>query len=324
MFMRKTSGSSRCLLYQINGELKMSNETTANFVARQMQAMACNRYKLGIYDRNQKVMDNRDHLEPDAVMGLIGFLKFKNANGSDIYITQATGVDRALILVDDLDLSKVRRMEEFGVGPSCVVETSPGNLQAWVSLGESPMPRAQRKIVASFFAKRFNGDPASADAVHYGRLAGFTNRKPQHLRNGMYPYAVLRSDSGSSAVKSDMIRQWALARETLEAQTVVEKVISQQETAQRKYVIGINDPDTYFIRSHEKWRNGRIQRKMPIDLSVGDYAVVYKMVLAGYCNRDIFNAMERHSPDISIRKKNHVSDYITRTIAAVRIKTRIS
>jgi hypothetical protein len=322
-FIRKASGYTRCLLHQINGEIKMSNETTANFMARQMQAMACIRYKLGIYDRTKKVMDNRDNLLPADVMGLIGFLKYKNANGCDIYITQATGVDRALILVDDLNLSKVRQMEEFGAGPSCVVETSPGNLQAWISLGERPMPRAQRKIVASFFARRFGGDLASADAGHLGRLSGFTNRKPQHLKNGMYPYAVLRSNSGISAEKSDQIRRWAVTRELLEAQMPVETGTYQQETARRKFMVGINDPESFFVRCHDEWLRGRVQGKLPIDLSIGDYAVVCKMVLSGYRDRDIFNAMERHSPNISIRKKNHVSDYITRTIAAVRRKIRI-
>jgi hypothetical protein len=296
----------------------MSTETTVHFVARQMQAMACSRYKLGIYNRNNKVMDNRDHLEPAAVMGLIAFLRYKNANGHDIYITQATGIDRALILVDDLDFSKVKQMEEFGAEPACVVETSPGNLQVWISLGETPMSKGQRKIVASFFAKRFGGDPASADAGHYGRLAGFTNRKPKHFMNGMYPYTVLRSDYGRQAGKSIMIRQWAAARDLEEAQKANEKEISHKETGKKKYVIGINDPDTFFLRFHSEWLSGRIQRKLSIDLSIGDYAVAYKMVLLGYTDQDIFNAMERNSPDISVRKQNHVSDYINRTIAAVK------
>jgi hypothetical protein len=50
---------------------------------------------------------------------------------------------------------------------------------------------------AKYLAERFGGDRASADWRHFGRLAGFTNPKPERqLPSGMRPFARLRSAKG--------------------------------------------------------------------------------------------------------------------------------
>src|SRR5271166_5860982 len=50
---------------------------------------------------------------------------------------------------------------------------------------------------ATRLARRFLGDPASADWRHYGRLAGFTNRKEKYRReNGLFPFVLLHEASG--------------------------------------------------------------------------------------------------------------------------------
>ncbi len=50
---------------------------------------------------------------------------------------------------------------------------------------------------AKALVERFGGDPASADWRHFGRLAGFTNPKPERqLPSGMRPFARLGSAIG--------------------------------------------------------------------------------------------------------------------------------
>ena len=49
-------------------------------------------------------------------------------------------------------------------------------------------------------AERYGGDPHAADWRHYGRLAGFTNRKPAHTRpDGRQPYVLLHDVGGKLA-----------------------------------------------------------------------------------------------------------------------------
>ena len=52
-------------------------------------------------------------------------------------------------------------------------------------------------LAAKELAKRFGGDLSSADWRHFGRLAGFTNRKPERvLPNGLAPFVRLRQCEG--------------------------------------------------------------------------------------------------------------------------------
>ena len=80
----------------------------------------------------------------------------------------------------------------FAYTPACVVETSPGNFQAWLKHAWT-LTAQEGTVVAKILAERFGGDPNSADWRHFGRLAGFTNPKPQYrLPNGLFPYSQLK------------------------------------------------------------------------------------------------------------------------------------
>ena len=52
---------------------------------------------------------------------------------------------------------------------------------------------------AKELAKRFGGDLSSADWRHFGRLAGFTNQKPERLLpNGLAPFVRMRQCEGKT------------------------------------------------------------------------------------------------------------------------------
>jgi hypothetical protein len=79
---------------------------------------------------------------------------------------------------------------------STVVETSPGNLQAWLKQGATLDETASTRA-AKLLAERYGGDLGSADWRHFGRLAGFTNPKPnRRLASGLQPFARLLEASG--------------------------------------------------------------------------------------------------------------------------------
>ena len=76
---------------------------------------------------------------------------------------------------------------------------------------------------AKELAKRFGGDLSSADWRHFGRLAGFTNRKPERLLpNGLAPFVRLRQCEG---------RTYDAAREFLEeVKSLAEKAVAERAT----------------------------------------------------------------------------------------------
>src|SRR5260370_30327743 len=93
-------------------------------------------------------------------------------------------------------------LKEEDYQPAVILETSPGNFQAWLNHGEV-LPKEFSTFVARVLARRFLADPASADWRHYGRLAGFTNRKEKYRKeNGLYPFVLLHEATGRAYRRS--------------------------------------------------------------------------------------------------------------------------
>lgn len=159
----------------------------------QLRAMGCARFDIGIR-RNAGEMILREGQGAIDIEQAIKWLRHENAKGAHIYIRPAG--THGLSLIDDLNADAIERMRAEGFEPAVVVETSPNNFQAWLNHGQmlgAPMSTRAAKALA----ERFGGDASSADWRHFGRLAGFTNPKPERrLPSGQRPFARLRSATG--------------------------------------------------------------------------------------------------------------------------------
>jgi hypothetical protein len=122
-------------------------------------------------------------------------------------------------MIDDLNADAVSAMRENGFHPALIVETSPGNYQAWLKHHER-LSKDESTAAARALAEKFGGDRGAADWRHFGRLSGFTNRKPQYVdaRTGLYPFVRLIEATGSvyseaerflAGVKGDLERRQA-------------------------------------------------------------------------------------------------------------------
>lgn len=110
------------------------------------------------------------------------FLRVRNREGCDVYIQPYAENRNAGYILMDLDHSRpavVEAMRADGLAPCLVLETSPGNLQAWLHVSPAPLEAAAATSIGKQLARRYGGDLASTDWRHLGRLAGFTNQKPQ-------------------------------------------------------------------------------------------------------------------------------------------------
>ena len=188
---------------------------TAAAVSSQLRAMGCAGYVI-LMRREKPGKEDRPirtgPLTPAGVMQKIPEMRRLNAQGWHVYVQPDPDEQRAVILVDDLTAEAVDRMKKLGVEPACVLETSPGSHQAWVSLGPEPMSGDERRLVARRLAGCFDGDPCSAASIHMGRLAGFTNVKEKHRgkgRGGGYPYVLCRESRGAVCREAQSARAWA-------------------------------------------------------------------------------------------------------------------
>lgn len=198
-------------------ERKKRGEKSAVIVERlvriQLRAMGCERFEIGI-KRDGGEMILREGQDAIEIEKAIKWLRHENAKGAHIYLRPAG--PHSLSLLDDLSAEAIDRMKAEDFEPAAVIETSPNNFQAWLNHGQvldsSTSTRAAKQL-----AERFGADPSSADWRHFGRLAGFTNPKPERqLPSGMRPFARLRSATGRiysragefvAAIRSSEMRQ---------------------------------------------------------------------------------------------------------------------
>ncbi len=171
----------------------VSPDRTTGAVAAQLLAMACERYEIGLRDIRRGVMILREWTA-DEIEHALPWLKRMNAHDHDVYIRPLGSV--GLIVADDLTGTALTELTRDGLTPAVVVETSPTNYQAWLRVSADPIAEELATAAARVIAERYGTDPNSADWRHFGRLAGFTNRKPKHQRQGQQPYVLVRASGG--------------------------------------------------------------------------------------------------------------------------------
>jgi hypothetical protein len=171
----------------------MTTDITRSQVRRQLAAMACDYFDIGILRPDGRML-LREAWAVSPIEDVIQSLRRENARGAHIFVRPHGA--HALSLVDDLSVDAIARMTAARFQPTLVVETSPQNFQVWLNHGRT-LDRNMSTAAAKELAKRFGGDLSSADWRHFGRLAGFTNQKPERLlQNGFAPFARLRESNG--------------------------------------------------------------------------------------------------------------------------------
>jgi hypothetical protein len=170
-----------------------SRIVAARVAMDQLEALGAECFDIGV-KRLDGTMILREGWGAKQVLKSLLWLRRENFNRGHIYVRPA-GV-HGLSLVDDLKAATLVRMKADGFAPAAMVETSPGNFQAWLKHGEV-LDEATSTRAAKLLAERYGGDLGSADWRHFGRLAGFTNPKPnRRLESGLQPFARLLEASG--------------------------------------------------------------------------------------------------------------------------------
>jgi hypothetical protein len=183
----------------------MTTTSTAEAVTKQSRAMGAKTFEIGLFDPTAAQGSLLPRLwNLDTLLRSVSWLRLKNSQGRNIYIRPSG--EHGLSLIDDASVQAIERLKSEGFAPAAVLETSPGNFQAWLCHGQI-LPKHLSTLAARLLASRFGGDPASADWRHYGRLAGFTNRKDKYRRtDGTFPYVRLHEASGMVYARAEEFR----------------------------------------------------------------------------------------------------------------------
>jgi hypothetical protein len=182
-------------------------DKTTQVVREQVAAMGALLFEVGLFKpgaagEGQAVMIPRIW-NPDTLVRSIPWLRYQNADGRNIYIRPKGEHD--LSMIDDLSAGAIQRMKATGFAPAVVVETSSGNFQAWLK-HPTTLSREDSTLAARKLADAFGGDRGAADWRHYGRLAGFTNRKEKYASgSGVFPFVRLVEATGQRYVEADRL-----------------------------------------------------------------------------------------------------------------------
>jgi hypothetical protein len=184
--------------------------------------MPCELYLIRlIHHRNRRAFPGERLWTATQLMNLatVRFLRIRNREGCDVYIQPyAEDCNAGYILVDldHADAAVLERMRANGHEPCVVLQTSPGNLQAWIHVSPTRLEPAVATAIGRQLARSYRGDLASTDWRHLGRLAGFTNQKPERrLPGGWLPWVkILVARPGLAAQAGALLeaaRQWPAA-----------------------------------------------------------------------------------------------------------------
>jgi hypothetical protein len=99
-----------------------------------------------------------------------------------------------------------RRRQERRIQAACVIESSPENYQAIITIPSVEGDSQKDREAANRLTKELNvryGDPKLSDSVHGHRLPPFPNRKPKHQRSdGTFPDTALIEENGGFCEKA--------------------------------------------------------------------------------------------------------------------------
>ncbi|MBO0935085.1 hypothetical protein J2I47_00865 [Fibrella sp. HMF5335] len=229
----------------------------------------------------------------------VAYLRWQNSLGFDVY---ARPVGWQYVLLDDLTLDALTRIKADELRPCLLLETSPGNYQAWVILAECPTDREGAKTICRAMAQTYQADLCSAEPDHVGRLPGLTNRKAKYRQaNGQFPFVRLHgathrlshfsTPSGGCVLNDPPVPPSG----TTETPSYPLTTVSQGVQLLDRQA----GTPTHSFSEH-------------------DFGIVIGLVRKGWDDDRIAAHLVAHSPNLSSRKKRYTGKYIARTIEKAR------
>jgi hypothetical protein len=255
----------------------------------------------------------------------IRFLRIRNRDGCDVYIhlyAEKRNPGYILVDLDHTDPAIVATMRAAGHEPCVVLQTSPGNLQAWVRVSSTPIRAAVASQIGKQLAHLYGGDPASTDWRHLGRLAGFTNQKPQRRnRRGYSPWVKLLHAHAGWASQSGALLETAeqrlRAHSSLSLMPHIPRLArapgdaTGTDRSARSTSTAAAAANLYAGWLH---RLRILERYPQPDWSIADKWIAKELLLRGMPAPQVAAILRRDSPGFP-RQHSHPDDYLRRTLA---------
>ena len=220
------------------------------------------------------------------------------------------------VLVDDLSAEKLARLERDGYKPAVVLESSPGNYQAIVTISKTASERDKdaANALSADLNKRY-GDPKLSGAIHPHRAPGYENRKPKHARaDGTYPAVQITAAQGGECSKARADLAAIAARLEAEAQRApAQRPVPQMEASAPAAAGPAVAAAVVAYRKHTE-AVIKMQRGDSIDASRVDAMVAVRLRVTGHSEGAVAAAIQAVAPTTRTEQTGRDwQDYAQRT-----------
>jgi len=242
-----------------------------------------------------------------ATAATIRFLRVRNREGCDVYVQPYADDQNAGYILVDLDHARpttIATMRAHGHDPCVVLQTSPAHLQAWIRLSTSPLEPSVASAAGKLLAAAYGGDPASTDWRHLGRLAGFTNQKPERRTSGGHaPWVKVVSAQAVLAPQAEALLQ--SARTLMSSPPALTSHDLVPATIAASVATGL------YQACMERWH---IRQRFPQpDWSIVDCWVARHLLRQRWVPAQVREILRLASPHFP-RRHSHPDDYLRRTV----------
>jgi len=332
--MQKASSYYRDMLLDLNAyRLPVKGNRNEKAVRNMLNGLGSREFEVRIVDGSKKLKaQSRDYsAEQLADPKTLAFLRSKNAQGLDIYVRPKHPEKSGLLLVDDLNRGQLYELEIAGLKPAVVVQTSDQNFQAWIRINGQGFSRHEHAGITRIINEQVGGDPASTDQEHFGRLVGFTNRKPMRVgENGLPPFVRLESHDGRQAVNGPLLLDEV--RKDLEEKARRERaekidadakhLAASQVTLETGELLNGRLERGWLKRKWARVARGMIEQGHRPDASKIDFRVAMQMRHLDIPIEEAIKVFERELP--AGERKADLANYAVRTIAKAYVTVELA
>jgi hypothetical protein len=248
----------------------------------------------------------------------VRFLRVRNREGCDVYIqpyAEKCNPGYILVDLDDTPAAVIETMRAHGHEPCVVLQTSPGNLQAWVHVSVPPVEPAVASQIGKQLAAVYGGDRASTDWRHLGRLAGFTNQKLRRCNaSGCGPWVkVLYARAGVATQGAALLEA---ARHRLGTHFDLTPRTPLSVSAHDRAAVDSSPAVADAANIYRGWLHRlRILERFPKpDWSIADKWIAKELLQRGTPGAQVAAILRRGSPGFP-RRHAQPDDYLRRTLA---------
>ena len=244
------------------------------------------------------ILDKKDGVTngftPDEIAQRTPEMQRLQKRGENIYYTPLSE-SKHHILIDDMNRAKLDKLIADGYKPAVVLESSPGNYQAIVTVPK--LGTVHDRDVGNRLSDRLNkeyGDPKLSGCIHPHRAPAYENRKPKHQRDdGTFPEVKLLR-----AEKRECDKTLNLSSEIDAEYQKLEQQKAQQKEREPKAEIKIDASAGGVAQAYQKHYEDVIarQRGGAIDLSRVDSMIAVRLRVTGYQQGEIESAVRQCAP----------------------------